>query len=393
MKILIAPDSFKGSLTAIEFCQIAAEQLLKVKPEIELRLMPLADGGEGTIDAILANSKGQLISTQVQDALGKPILAQYAILDESPYKRTAVIEMAQASGLPQIEATLRNPLLASSYGTGELIMNALDNGCRRFIVGLGGSATNDGGMGMLQALGIVFFDEQKQALHGCGQNLKRISAIDLSGFDHRMKESEVIIAGDVINPLLGSLGATYTFGTQKGANEAMLVELEEGMTNFEKKSNQFLFTDELPVNISGDASSLGDASGAGAAGGMGFALMAYCQASMKSGFELIAEMADLDAIFASIQSRPDLIITGEGWFDSQSLNGKLISRLSERADKYHIPLIVICGGIDDELELKNISPNVSAFSITHRPCSMEYAMSNTPILLENLMMNLAKILL
>ena len=378
MKILIAPDSFKGSLSAIEFCRIVAEQIQCFQPDTELQLMPLADGGEGTIDAILANARGQLISTQVQDPLGNLISAQYAILDEH---HTAVIEMARASGLAQIESALLNPLLASSFGTGELILDALEQGCRRFIIGLGGSATNDGGTGMLQALGVRFLDVRKQVLRGCGANLKNISTIDLSDFDPRMKASEVIIAGDVTNPLLGDLGATYIYGPQKGADEAMLVELEEGMTLFAKKSAQFLLLDDLF-----------DVPGTGAAGGMGYALMAYCQASMQSGFELIADMTGLDGIFAATQSRPDLIITGEGRFDSQSLNGKLIGRLSERTDRYDIPLIVICGAIGDDLDREIISRNVSVFSLVDGPCSLEYAMRNSPMLLEKLMMNMVRLL-
>lgn len=379
MNILIAPDSLKGSLSALEFCQIVARKIQLRHANANLHLMPLADGGEGTIDAILANEAGKLITVSVQNALGQVIEAQYAILDE---KQTAIIEMAQASGLPLIKASERNPMKASSFGSGELIKDALDHGCRRFIIGLGGSATNDGGIGMLQALGAKFFAAQQREIQPCGQSLNEIDVIDLSGFDSRLLACEVIIAGDVTNPLLGENGATYIFGPQKGADQSMLLELEAGMKHFAKKTL-------TACNIS---ESLLAAPGAGAAGGIGFALMAYCQATMKSGFELIAEMADLDGVFANAATRPDLIITGEGHFDNQSLHGKLIGRLSERADKHDIPMLVICGGVGDDLDQKAISSNISAFSICQGPVSLEYAMENTASLLNKLMTNLVKII-
>ncbi|MDX2503005.1 MAG: glycerate kinase [Gammaproteobacteria bacterium] len=378
MNILIAPDSFKGSLSAAEFCHIVADQIHCSRADVNIHLMPLADGGEGSIEAILANTPGKTISTSVHNPLGQTVDAVYAILDN----QTAVIEMAQASGLPMLAPHERNPMLASSYGTGELIIAGLDQGCRRFIIGLGGSATNDAGMGMLQALGVKFLNAGQQAIKACGQALKDIESIDLSGIDPRIQGSEFIIAGDVTNPLCGEQGATYTYGPQKGADSQMLAELEAGIKHFAEKTGTLPAVDR----------SLANAAGAGAAGGMGYALMAYCQANMKSGFELIAEMADLDGVFADVETRPDLIITGEGRFDSQSIQGKLVGRLSEYADKYNIPMLVICGSIGEDLDMNAISQNISTFSICHGPSSLEYTMNNTAVLLDKLISNLLKVL-
>lgn len=379
MNVLIAPDSLKGSLSAVEFCTIVAQQIQVNLPYVNIHQMPLADGGEGTIEAILANVQGTLKTVTVENALGQAVEAQYAILDD---QQTAIIEMAQASGLPLVNVSDRNPMMASSFGTGELIKDALAQGCRRFIIGLGGSATNDGGIGMLQALGAKFLDARQREIRPSGQALSQVDTVDLSSFEPGIKESEMIIAGDVINPLLGENGATYIFGPQKGADETMLLELEKGMKHFAEKTSR----------LCGVPKSMISAPGAGAAGGMGFALMAYCQATMRSGFELIAEMANLDGIFSTAATRPDLIITGEGRFDKQSLDGKLIGRLSARADKYDIPMLVICGSVGDDLGVEDISKNISSFSVCPGPVSLEYAMRNTASLLERLMSNLVKVI-
>ncbi len=393
MNILIAPDSFKGSLSAAEFCRIAATQIQAVRPDADLRLMPLADGGEGSIDAILTHVKGKLNTLAVHDALGKTIAAQYAVLETLPQdfnalsnsspsnsskasaaqlKQTAVIEMARACGLPLIATEKRNPMQASSFGTGELINDALNKGCRQLIIALGGSATNDGGTGMLQALGARFLDTDQQEIQACGETLININSIDLSNFDSRLKECDIIIAGDVTNPLLGTQGATMTFGAQKGADKVMLGKLEQGMSHFARLTSALMKNNYI------------HSPGAGAAGGMGFALLAYCHARMKSGFEIIAEMTDLDGMFKSTISRPELIITGEGRFDSQSLQGKLISRLSERADQYNIPIIVFCGQVGDDLKVHELSNNMRVFSICHESVSVHEAMNNTAVLLEKL---------
>jgi len=372
MKILIAPDSFKGSLTAIEFCRIAAQQIRTVFSDAQLTLMPMADGGEGTIDTILANVKGQLVAQAVQNPLAEIITAHYAVLDE---QHTAVIEMAQASGLPLLSAEQQNPMLTSSYGTGELILAALDRGCRRFIIALGGSATNDGGTGLLQALGMRFLDYNNNELHASGQILQYIQRIDHSCFDSRIKNCEFIIAGDVTNPLLGDLGATAIFAAQKGADKIMQQHLEAGMQHFVNKT----------AELCAAAHSLADEAGAGAAGGLGFALMVYCQASVHSGFELLAEMTGLDRLLDNAQSRPDLIISGEGRFDQQSLNGKLVGRLAQRAEQYQIPLMVVCGQQEKDIIVSN---NTRIYSLHNDTLSVEYSIKNSAQLLSQLIKKL-----
>ncbi|MCK5647627.1 MAG: glycerate kinase [Gammaproteobacteria bacterium] len=371
MNIVIAPDSFKGSLSAIDFCRIVAAQIHCLHPDAHLYLQPLADGGEGTIDAILANTIGNRISLQVHDPLGKIIDAQYAILDD---RHTAIIEMAQASGLPLIQFNQYNPLIASSYGTGELLLDALDQGCRRFIIGLGGSATNDGGTGMLQALGVRFLDIHNHELAACGQTLSKIDAIDLTGFEPRLNDCEIIIAGDVINPLLGKNGATFIFGPQKGADQQALEQLEAGMKHFADKTESIFAAHPTASRVSG----------AGAAGGMGFALMTYCQAKMQSGFELLAEIAGLDCYFKIPENKVDLIITGEGCFDRQSLSGKLVGRLLERAEQYKIPLVILCGSIGEDIKNNEFSSDVRVFSLCDDGRSTEQSMQNTAVLLAQL---------
>ncbi len=371
MNILIAPDSFKGSLTATQFCQIVNQQIQKLNPDTRVYQMPLADGGEGTIEAILSNVPGKLIPETVKNPLGKNIVAHYAVLDHS---NTAVIEMAQASGLPLLTTDEVNPMRATSYGTGQLIQAALNKGCQQFIIGLGGSATNDAGAGMLQALGAQFMNEQGQVIDICGGNLKEIAHIDLSLFDKRLKEVEITIAGDVTNPLLGQQGATYTFGPQKGADSRMLIELETGVNHFANKTYEHL---GLDVTLS-------DASGAGAAGGMGYSLMAYASANMKSGFDLIAKLADFDKLIDSKETMPDLIITGEGCFDEQSLQGKLIGQLNQYSEQHQIPILVICGVIGEKLDISQFSQNMTIQSLCNDTITQEYAIKNSLSLLENL---------
>lgn len=383
MKILIAPDSLKGSLTAAQFCDIVSTQLLHLSPNNTILAMPLADGGEGTIDAVLTNSSGNRISLSVKGPLGADTNASYGLLHD---EHTAVIEMAQASGLPLIDSQNLDPLKASSYGTGELIMDALKQGSNKMIIGLGGSATNDGGSGMLAALGVRFLDDKGNALLACGKNLQQIHNIDISNLDSRLSQCDITIAGDVTNPLLGPNGATYVFGPQKGADKEQLRQLEAGMENFARKASQALgLTAE-------QSDQLIQAAGSGAAGGMGFSLMAFFQARMKSGFELIAEMASMDELFVSASKRPDLIITGEGRFDGQSLQGKLIGRLSERAEQYNIPLIILCGSIGNDVKLEDLQNNISVFSFCSGPMPLATAINQAPELLSQFSNNLAKLI-
>ncbi len=375
MNILIAPDSFKGSLSALAFCQIAEQTIQSLCPDACIEALPMADGGEGTMEAFLAQTRGEKYAVQVHDPLGKLIIAQYAMIDTLHFRNAyfsntsfsdasgknntiAIIEMACASGLPLIDKALQDPMKTSSFGTGELIKDALTQGCRQFIIGLGGSATNDGGMGMLQALGVIFYDKNQQPLQACGAALEAITDIDLSHIDSRCKQSEFIIAADVNNPLLGENGATFVYGKQKGADPKNLLILEQGMHNFVQQTQDLMSKQGLK-----NAELIHLNKGAGAAGGLGFALMAYCQANMYSGFELIAQLAQLDTLLAGEHSRPDLIISGEGCFDRQSLQGKLIGRLVQRTQHYKIPLVVICGCYRFESDLSTISSDLEVVSL------------------------------
>lgn len=388
MNILIAPDSLKGSLNAVDFCELSAESIKRVIPDARLYLIPMADGGEGTIEAILANSPGKSQKASVMDPVGRMIEAHYAILEDG---ETAIIEMAQASGLPLLEQNQRDPLYTTSFGTGELITHALNKGCRRFIIGLGGSATNDGGVGMLQALGAIFLDKNGLTIKPGGKYLHDIETIELSNFDSRINQSEIIIAGDVTNPLLGTKGATHTFGPQKGATKDSLKVLETALTHYALKTEAYLNRQDKPMALLDmQDKSLAALAGTGAAGGMGFALLAYCQASMKSGFELIAEMAQLDKLIT--QGKIDLILTGEGQFDNQSLDGKLVGRLSERAKEHNIPIIVLCGSIGEDIDYQTISEQMVLFSLSRGPSSLEYAMNNSAYLLEDAILNIFKLL-
>ncbi len=378
MNILVAPDSFKGSLSALQFCQITAQQIQQLCPDVNLQLQPMADGGEGTIDAILQNTAGRRVSVKVCDPLGRLIDSHYAILEQ---QHTAVIEMAQASGLPLIESRLREPLKASSYGTGELIRHALDQGCRRIIMGLGGSATNDGGIGMLQALGVSFLDTYKRELKSDGAALQHIARIDLSLFEPRIASCEFIIAADVINPLLGENGATMTYGRQKGATPQALKLLEAGMQNYAEKT----------LSTVTDMEDFTDYPGAGAAGGMGFALLTFCRAAMHSGFEVIARLSGLSDLLSAPEYRSDLLITGEGCLDRQSLSGKLPGRLIRYAEQADIPLVILCGSTGDDLDKDKLSHNVSVYSIQNDlpevNISIQQSMKNADTLLAKLIVH------
>lgn len=370
MNILIAPDSFKGSLSALEFCQIATQVIKDEYAHADIIQLPMADGGEGTLDAILASVQGRLYSVAVQNPIRHTMIAHYAILAE---QQTAVIEMAQASGLPLLTAKQRNPLLTSTYGTGELILEALNQGCKHFIITLGGSATNDGGTGMLEALGVQFFDAQGKKLRMCGQALQYIASINVDSFDTRLKNCDFIIAGDVNNPLLGGQGASVIFAPQKGADASMVAILESGMKNFVEQS-QHLFD---------SAEYLSKYAGSGAAGGMGFALMTYCQASMQSGFEWLAKINHLDKRLKEINTRPDLIITGEGCFDQQSLQGKLVGCLCQRAEHYQIPIAIICGQQQSKLDDTLLNSNIHIYCLKDQQMSLEYSMNNVKKLLQH----------
>ena len=355
MKIVVAPDSFKGSISARDLCAAVCRGIHAADPKIDVIELPLADGGEGTVDNMVYSTQGETRLVQVNDPLGRPIRAAYGILGDHA---TVIIEMAQASGLPLLKPDERNPLITSSFGTGELVLHALNAGYRKFIIGLGGSATNDGGAGMLKALGAAFYDQDGVLLPKGGASLEKLSYIDLSGLDKRLQESTFTIASDVNNPLCGANGASTVFGPQKGATPEMVQRLDMALSRFADVVEKQLGIDvrHLP--------------GSGAAGGMGAALLAFLHAEFKSGIELV-----MDAIhFEQKIQAADLIITGEGKLDEQTMAGKVIAGVCKKAKPYQIPTIAICGGRELTSEQMDEIGLLAGFSIVPKPCSLEQAM-------------------
>lgn len=329
MKILIAPDSFKGSLSALEAAEAMAEGIKEWDSSLETVLLPAADGGEGTMVNLVEATGGTFQVHEVEDPLGRPVSARYGILGDGT---TCVIEIAEASGLTLLREEERNPLIASSFGTGELIRHALGAGFRNFIIGLGGSATNDGGAGMLEALGVKLLGEHNERLPRGGGALGRLAAIDLSGLDARIKESRFIVASDVENPLLGEQGASAVFGPQKGAVPETVHQLNANLHNFADIVERLL------------GMRLHDRKGAGAAGGAGGAIQAFLSGEMKRGVDVV-----LGAVsFAEHAAAADLVITGEGRTDSQTLSGKTPLGIAEAAKSAGKPVLLISGLVDEK---------------------------------------------
>lgn len=327
MNILIAPDSFKESLAAIDVCRAIQSGFKTVFPNTNFTLLPMADGGEGTSEVLAFALGGTWIEALVHDPLLRPIRTRYLMLAN----KTAVIETANACGLPLLASIERNPMLTSSFGVGELINAAIDSGAERLIVGLGGSATNDGGAGMLQALGMKFFDDKGQLLKSGGCALLDLARINSSNF--LLKDIPIEVASDVINPLCGQLGASAIFAPQKGASAAEVVHLDNSLSNFASVARNHGYQD------------FQNAQGAGAAGGLGFALLTFLNAKMQSGFDIIADSVRL----AEHISRADLVITGEGKLDAQSSMGKVAVSVGNAAKAQYKPVVAICGGVDDTI--------------------------------------------
>ena len=332
-KIVVASDSFKGSLSSMQVADAVERAVLQACPACDVIKIDVADGGEGTMDALQHTLGGHKIWLEVSDPLGRPVRASYVILEDGT---TAVVEMAVASGLPLLSPEERNPLETSTYGTGQLIADALNKGCRKFLIGIGGSATNDAGMGMLQALGYRFTDAQGNVLCGCGESLEKVASIDASSASPALKESEFIVACDVDSPLYGPKGAAYVFAPQKGADTETVERLDNGLKHFS----------EVVAKSKGAIEDYAQTPGAGAAGGLGFGLMAFLNARLVSGINMV-----LDAIgFDSIIKDADLIITGEGKIDSQTLTGKTPYGVLQRAKLQGIPVVAIGGSVQLEPE-------------------------------------------
>lgn len=303
MKFVIAPDSFKGSMTAKEAALAIQVGLQKIYPDADYELVPMADGGEGTVQSLVDATDGDIIAVDVQNPLGETVTAFYGVLGDG---QTAVIEMSAASGIQFVTEETKNPLITTTFGTGQLIKDALNRGLRRFIIGLGGSATNDGGAGMAEALGVRFLDENGQQIAHGGAQLAQLSRIDMSHIDPRVAESEILLASDVTNPLVGETGASAVFGPQKGATPAMVAELDTALTNYAKVVKAQLGID------------LANTPGAGAAGGLGAGMLAFTQAKMQSGISLVVAATALVAKSANA----DVAFVGEGAIDFQTQYGK-----------------------------------------------------------------------
>lgn len=355
MKVVIAIDSFKGSVSSMAASTEIAAGINKVYPEADNVILPLADGGEGTVEALVSATGGQIRSVQVTGPLQQPVQASYGILGNG---HTAVIEVAAACGLPLVPVEHRNPLRTTTYGVGELILDAIGQGCREFVIGLGGSATNDAGIGMLQALGYRFTDEAgNDAGHG-GEALLRIRSIDAAHACPELGQCVFKIACDVDNPLYGPDGAAYVFGPQKGASPEMVEVLDEGLAGFAGVVQR-----AFGVNVQ-------NIPGAGAAGGLGAAFAVFLQGKLQSGVGLVLDIIGMEEKLDGAH----IVITGEGRLDGQTSMGKAPSGVARLAQKHGIPVIALAGGVTKEASGLNDLGITSFFSIVNGPVSLEQAM-------------------
>jgi glycerate 2-kinase len=374
MKIIVAPDSYKGSLSAKEVAEYMEQGIKEAMPEADVIRIPLADGGEGTVDAAISATNGQLHQVEAIGPLGEPVTAVIGILGD---RQTAVIEMAEASGLMLVPKQRLNPLVTTTFGTGQLIKAALDRGCRKIIIGIGGSATNDGGVGMAQALGVHFYNDHDDEISFGGGQLGQISRIDMSGIDPRIADCDFIIASDVTNPLCGPEGASAVFGPQKGATNEMVQILDRGLFHLST-----LIQEQLGVDIA-------SVKGAGAAGGLGASLMAFLSARMARGIDIVLEVVQ----FEKWVEQADLVITGEGRTDAQTAFGKAPIGVAQVAKKWNKPVICISGGItSDVMQLYDLGLDV-IIGATQSPMTLEDAISNAPALIRHATASAVRMLL
>ncbi|AYF04379.1 MULTISPECIES: glycerate kinase [Bacillus] len=354
MKVVIASDSYKESLKAIEVCEAIERGFRAIFPKAEYVKIPIGDGGEGTVDSLVDATGGRIISLHVTGPLRERVQAFYGM---SKDKKTAFIEMAAASGLQHVPVKKRNPLITTTKGTGELILHALDEGAKHIILGLGGSATNDGGAGMLSALGVRFIDEKGEVIEPSGGTLHTIVAIDFSRLDSRLTNIKIEAACDVDNPLVGISGASFVFGRQKGANAEMMKELDENLKHYANIFKQYLSCDVSKIP------------GAGAAGGMGAAVIAVLKGSLRRGIEIVLDYTNFDKHIEGA----DLIITGEGRIDEQTAYGKAPVGVAERAKYFLIPVIAIGGSVSPNYPAVHEKGIDAVFSITASPMTLEEA--------------------
>ncbi len=363
MRIVIAPNAFKGSLTALQAAEAIQQGILGIMPHADCILLPIADGGDGTADVLVRGTDGQMHTTAVMDALGDVIQASFGILGDGT---TAVIEMANASGLRLVPSERRNPLVTTTYGTGELMRAALNRGARRMILGLGGSATVDGGAGMAQALGARLFDRHGQEIIWGGGALDMLDRIEISGLDPRLQTCEIIAACDVDNPLVGDQGAARIFGPQKGATPQMVAQLDANLTHY-----AHIIQRDLGITVR-------DIAGAGAAGGLAAGLIAFCGARLQPGIDLVLDTLDIDQHLQTA----DLVITGEGRIDGQTAHGKAPVGVALRAKRHGIPVVALTGGIGDEADQLYAYGIDAIIPIVARPMALEDAMKEAAPLLQ-----------
>ena len=374
MKVVIAPDSYKGCLSALEVAKAMERGVLSVFPSAEVRKIPIADGGEGTVAALVTATNGQLRQAEVTDPLGNKISAHWGVLGDG---RTAVIEMAAASGLPLVPKEKRDPRVTTTYGTGELIKAALAEGLAKIIIGIGGSATNDGGTGMARALGVRFLDAAGQEVAAGGGSLAEICQIDATGLDPRLKNTEIVVACDVDNPLCGTRGASAVFGPQKGATPEMVQQLDAGLAKYASCARQATGRD------------VAEKAGAGAAGGLGAGLMFFTPAQLKPGVEIV-----LDAVgFSDVVSDADFVITGEGRTDFQTAFGKAPVGVAKVAKTHGAPVFCISGGLGDGAEDVLAQGIDAVMSICDRPLSLEECMAAGAQLIEPAAARLCRIVM
>ena len=357
MKIVIAPDSYKESLSALEVATAIEQGFREIFPDAHYVKLPVADGGEGTVEAMVAATQGGIIKVRVTGPLGENVEGFYGLSGD---EQSAFIEMAAASGLEMVAPSLRNPLKTTSWGTGELIRHALDAGVKHIIIGIGGSATNDGGAGMVQALGAKLLDAEDNPIGMGGGELEKLARIDISELDTRLANCRIEVACDVTNPLTGKEGASAVFGPQKGATPEMIARLDDSLAHYAKIIARDLDIDVLNLE------------GGGAAGGMGAALYAFCGAELRQGIEIVTDALHLDNHVADA----DLVITGEGRIDSQTIHGKVPVGVAKVAKRYNKPVIGIAGSLTADVGVVHEHGIDAVFSVIYTVCTLEEALKN-----------------
>lgn len=373
MRVVVAPDSYKGSVSAVGVSEAMKRGVLKIFPNAEVLKIPIADGGEGTVEALVTATQGKMKSAEVTGPLGEKITAQWGILGDGA---TAVIEMAAASGLPLVPKDKRDPRITTTYGTGELIRAALDAGLRRIIIGIGGSATNDGGTGMAKALGAKFLNGDGTELPPGGGGLANLKKIDLSGLDTRLLETEITVACDVDNPLCGQRGASAVFGPQKGATPEMVQELDSSLNHYAKCACEATGRD------------VATQAGAGAAGGLGAGMLFFTAAKLKPGVEIVLNAVN----FAGIVKEAAFVITGEGRTDFQTAFGKAPVGVAKVAKQFNVPVICLSGGLGEGADDVLAQGIDATMSICCRPLSLEDCMAGGQGLIEEATVRLCRLL-